>query len=69
MVFDKNLTAGLATGIAVGLGATLTLAEGLGTSQSRHQLYVLRRHGCRVWNGTGDAIPARHGGGFWTGQR
>ena len=29
MVFDKNLTAGLATGIAVGLGATLTLAEGL----------------------------------------
>jgi len=29
MVFDKNLAAGLATGIAVGLGATLTLAEGL----------------------------------------
>jgi hypothetical protein len=29
MVLDKNLTAGLATGIAVGLGATLTLAEGL----------------------------------------
>jgi len=29
MVFDKNLTAGLVTGIAVGLGATLTLAEGL----------------------------------------
>ena len=29
MVFDKNLAAGLTAGIAVGLGATLTLAEGL----------------------------------------
>ena len=29
MVFDKNLAVGLTAGIAVGLGATLTLAEGL----------------------------------------
>ena len=29
MVFDKNLAAGLATSLAVGIGATITLAEGL----------------------------------------
>jgi long-chain fatty acid transport protein len=29
MVFDKNLAVGLATSLAVGLGATITLAEGL----------------------------------------